>query len=139
MGAGLHFVLQTPHARLLELDVASLRVPVDSGQVGLRPRGEPTLLAVEPGLVLVCAAGGRRCVGTAGGLLRSDGRQAILLTPLAVVGDDGPGVLAALAAALAVPDPERDLRLAIERLESGIIQELRRPEHRGGGGGDRAA
>jgi F0F1-type ATP synthase epsilon subunit len=133
--AGLHFVVLTPHALMAELDVVSLRLPADTGQVGLRPRGEATVLAVEPGLVLAQTATELRFLATAGGLLRADGRQATLLTPLAVLGDDGPGVLAALATALAMPDPERDLRLAIERLQTGILQELRRPDHRGGASG----
>lgn len=133
--AGLHFVVRTPHALVAELEVVSLRVPADTGQVGLRPRAEATVLAVEPGLVLAQTATELRFLATAGGLLRVDGRHATLLTPLAVLGDDGPGVLDALATALAMPDPERDLRLAIERLQTGILQELRRPDHRGGANG----
>jgi F0F1-type ATP synthase epsilon subunit len=130
--AHLHLVVLTPHALVAELDVVSLRVPSDTGQVGLRPRCEPTVLAIEPGLVLARAATALHYFGTAGGLLRCDGRAAVLLTPLAVRGDDGPGVLDALGAALAAPDPERDLRRAIERLQTGILTELRRSERPGG-------
>ena len=131
----LHLIVRTPRALVVELDVASLRVPVDTGQVGLRPRGEPTVLAVEPGLALARTATAFCYLGTAGGLLRCDGRAAILLTPLAVVGEDGRGVLDALAAALATPDPERDLRRAIERLQTGILTELRRAQRTGGPNG----
>jgi F0F1-type ATP synthase epsilon subunit len=133
--ACLHLIVRTPRALIAELDVVSLRVPVDTGEVGLRPRGEATVLAVEPGLVLARTASVLRFLGTAGGLLRSDGRRAVLLTPLAVLGGEGPGVLEALAAALATPDPEIDLRRAIERLEAGILQELRRPARKGGPSG----
>ena len=112
----LHVLVLTPHAVIAELDVDGLRVPSDTGQVGLRPRGEPTVLAVEPGLALVRTGTTLRFLGTAGGLVRSDGRS----------------VLEALTAALAIPDPERDLRLAIERLHTGIITELRRAERVGG-------
>lgn len=131
----LHLVVRTPHALIAELDVVSLRVPADTGEVGLRPRGEATVLALEPGLVLARTASGVHFLGTAGGLLRSDGRRAILLTPLAVLGNDGPGVLDALAAALATPDPELELRRMMDRLQTGILQELRRPTRRGGPGG----
>jgi F0F1-type ATP synthase epsilon subunit len=133
--ASLHLTVRTPHALIVELDVVSLRVPVDTGEVGLRPRGEATVLAVEPGLVLARTASVLRFLGTAGGLLRSDGQRAVLLTPLAVLGGDGAGVLEALAAALATPDPEIDLRRAIERLEAGILQELRHPARKGGPSG----
>ena len=51
-----------------------------------------------------------RFVGTAGGLLRTAAREAVLLTPVAVLGDDAAAVLAAIDAALAGPDPERELR-----------------------------
>jgi hypothetical protein len=59
----------------------------------------------------------------------------VLLTPLAVLGGDGPSVLEALATALATPDPELELRRAIDRLEARILQELRRPARRGGQSG----
>jgi F0F1-type ATP synthase epsilon subunit len=131
VSAYLHLIVRTPRALIVELDVVSMRVPVDTGEVGLRPRGEATVLAVEPGLVLVRTVNVLRFLGTAGGLLRSDGQRAVLLTPLAVLGGDGPGVLEALAAALATPDPELELRRAIERLEAGILQELRRPARKG--------
>jgi F0F1-type ATP synthase epsilon subunit len=133
--ACLHLIVRTPRALILELDVVSVRVPADTGEVGLRPRGEATVLAVEPGLVLARTVTVLRFLGTAGGLLRSDGQRAVLLTPLAVLGGDGPGVLEALAAALATPDPEIELRRAIERLEAGILQELHRPAHKGGPSG----
>jgi F0F1-type ATP synthase epsilon subunit len=105
-----------------------LRVPARSGQVGLRPRGEPTVLAVEAGLVIgsTCAAAASQFIGTAGGLLTSNGREIALLTALAVIGDTAEAVLAALEQALATPNAELAARAAIDRLESGILQELRR-------------
>jgi len=131
--ARLHLVVLTPHALVAEREIDSLRVPVDTGQVGLRPRAEAAVLAVEPGLALARTGPALCFIGTAGGLLRTDGRDAVLLTPLAVLGDDGGSVLEALAAALAMPDPERDLRLAIERLQAGILTELRRADRTGEG------
>ena len=92
--APLHFVIRTPQDIVLECDVASVRVPTETGQVGLRPHSEPTVLAVEPGLIVVRQDDLIRFAGTAGGLLHCDGAVAHLLTPVAVIGDctdHGPG------------------------------------------------
>lgn len=125
MAEGLQLVVRTPHEVVAELAAASLRVPVDSGQVGLRPRCEPTVLALEPGLVLVLTDARLRFLATGGGLLRCDGRRAVVLTPVAVLGDDATSVRARLEEALALPGADRELRQAIERLEAGILRELR--------------
>ena len=124
----LKLVVRTPHEVAAELEARSLRVPSDTGQVGLRPRSEPSVLAVEPGLVLAWTDEGVRFVATAGGLLRCDGRRAILLTPVAVVGRDAQEVRARLREALAAPRADLELRRVIERLETGILRELRRGE-----------
>jgi F0F1-type ATP synthase epsilon subunit len=129
---GLHVVVRTPREVVAELDVQSLRVPTDTGQVGIRPRAEATVTAIEPGLVLAHTAERVRFVGTAGGLLRADAFEAVLLTPVAVLGEDAAAVVAAVDAALAGPDPERELRRAIERLETGLLREIR-----GGDSGER--
>lgn len=126
--ARLELVVRTPRAVVAERAVRSLRVPTDSGQVGLRPRSEPSVLAVEPGLVLVWTPEGLDFVATAGGLLRCDGQRAILLTPVAVVGRDARAVRSELEEALAVPGTELELRRVIERLETGILRELRKGE-----------
>lgn len=131
----LKVVVRTPQEVAAELDARSLRVPADTGQVGLRPRCEPTVLAVEPGLVLVSTEEGARFLATAGGLLRCDGRRAILLTPLAVVGRDAREVRRRLEEALEAPRADLELRRAIERLETGMLRELRK----GGGAGGREA
>jgi F0F1-type ATP synthase epsilon subunit len=127
----LEVVVRTPQEVVAELEARSLRLPADTGRVGLRPRCEPTVLAVEPGLVLAWTDVGVRFLATAGGLLRCDGRRAILLTPLAVVGDDAQAVRERLEEALAAPRAELELRQAIERLESGILRELRKGEKPG--------
>ena len=121
----LHLVVRTPREVVADLTALSLRVPADTGQVGIRPRGEATVTPVEPGLVLIRTADGMRFVGTAGGLLRTTAREAVLLTPVAVLGNDAAAVLSAVEAALAGPDPERELRQAIERLEAGLLREAR--------------
>ena len=123
----LHLVVRTPHSVVVESDVLALRVPTESGQVGVRPRGEPTVTPIEPGLAIARTAEGLLFLATAGGLLRSDAGVVVLLTPVAFVGGDPEAVLRAIEAATAAPDPERDLRQAIERLEAGMLRELRTP------------
>jgi hypothetical protein len=96
-------------------------------------RSEPTALVVEPGLVLTEGDVGLRYVATAGGLLRCDGTMAVLLTPLAVLGESAEAVCEELDRVLGIPSTDLDLRAVLKRLETGILQELRRsqPEARG--------
>jgi len=122
----LRLRVRTPQAGVFDDPVTSLRVPTDTGQVGLRPDSEASALVVEPGLVLATNAGGLRFIATAGGLLRCDGTEATLLTPLAVVGDSANVVGAQLEEALGVPRADLELRSVLQRLETGILQELRR-------------
>ena len=120
---------------MFDARVTSLRVPTDTGQVGLRPRSEAAALVVEPGLALAASPDGLRFVATAGGLLRCDGKEAVLLTPLAVVGESAAAVRAELEGALGTPSPDLELRAILQRLETGILQELRlstSPASRGG-------
>lgn len=131
--ADLRLLVRTPQGGVLDQRVTSLRVPTDTGQVGLRPRTETTALVVEPGLALATSADGLRFVATAGGLLRCDGAEAVLLTPLAVVGESARAVRDELEAALGVPGPDRELRAVLQHLELGILQELRRPAADGRG------
>ncbi len=100
----LHVTIRTPAATIVELDVRSMRVPTKSGLVGLRPRGEPSVLAIEAGLIVLRLGDGWRYAGTAGGLLHAGGTSASLLTPLAVVGDDVDAVSRELDALLAAPE-----------------------------------
>jgi F0F1-type ATP synthase epsilon subunit len=131
----LRLVVLTPRGSVFEGRVRSLRVSTDSGKVGLRPRAEATALVVEPGLVLASGPDGARFLATAGGLLRCDGEEAVLLTPLAVSGDGPEAVRAELEAALATRGPDLELRAVLQRLETGILRELRRPTTAGAGGG----
>src|SRR5689334_16832674 len=101
--ATLHLVIRTPRDIVLETDVVSIRVPTETGQVGLRRRCEPTVLAVEPGLIVIRLRDKTRLAGTAGGLLRCDGKSASLLTPVGVVGDELAAVLEELDRTLSAP------------------------------------
>jgi len=121
----LKLVVRTPQEVVAEFAARSLRVPADTGQVGLRPRCEPTVLAVEPGLAIARTEVGARFFATAGGLLRCDGHRVVVLTPVAVCGRDPEEVRARLTDALAAPSADLELRRAIERLETGILRELR--------------
>jgi F0F1-type ATP synthase epsilon subunit len=124
---GLHCIVRTPFEVVLEQQVRALRVPTETGHVGLRPHAEATVLAVEPGLVLIRTGSGLQFVGTAGGLLHWDGVHATLLTPVAVVGDDAETVLTAIERAMAVPSAEHEARAILEKLEGSLLSELRRP------------
>jgi F0F1-type ATP synthase epsilon subunit len=121
----LKLVVRTPREVVLERSVSSIRVPTESGQVGVRPRAEPFVLAVEPGLVLLRRDDTLQFVGTAGGLLRCDSASANLMTPLAVAGNDENAVLNALETALAQPSVEMEARATLGRLQSSILRELR--------------
>lgn len=129
----LRLVVRTPQGGVLDERVTSLRVLSDTGQVGLRPRSEAAALVVEPGLALAATTSGLRFVATAGGLLRCDGDEAVLLTPLAVVGESAEAVRSELEDVLGTPSSDLELRGALQRLETGILQELRRPTSRGTG------
>ncbi|MFO0689849.1 MAG: hypothetical protein U0900_14225 [Myxococcota bacterium] len=122
----LQVVVRTPQAVVLDEGVSSLRIPTSTGQVGLRPRSEATVLVVEPGLVLMTGPSGRRFVATAGGLLHCDGLRVVLLTPVAVIGDGADSVRAALKVAFERSAANLELRAVLQRLETGILQELRR-------------
>lgn len=129
MSESLRFMIRTPHESILDGNVQSVRIPTETGQVGLRPRQEPLLLAVEPGLLLLRSDSAPRFAATAGGLLRCDRRQCLLYTPFAVLGDDEAEVLAALSRALATPDSELLARRQLGELEHRIVEELgRRPK-----------
>ncbi len=127
----LRAIVRTPSETIVDQHVAALRIPTQTGQVGLRPRGEPTVLAVEPGLILLRTAGGHRYAGTAGGLLHTNGQSASLLTPLAVVGDDAESVSRQLDALLSAPSEEMEARRTLGRLETRILQELHQGESSG--------
>lgn len=130
----LRFVVRTPHAVVIDVEVRSARVVTETGHVGLRPRMEALVLAIEAGLTLLRMPGGVRFVGTAGGLLTCNGAEATLFTPLGVIGDDPSSVRAEIDRALAAPGPELEVRAALETLESRILTELhRRPGATPGG------
>lgn len=124
----LHVTIRTPSATVVDQDVAALRVPTHSGQVGLRPRGEPSVLAVEAGLIVLRLKSGVCYAGSAGGLLHTNGESASLLTPLAVVGDDVESVSRQLDVLLSASSEEMEVRRTLGRLETRILQELRQGE-----------
>jgi F0F1-type ATP synthase epsilon subunit len=118
-------VIRTPHDVVLDADVRGARVPTETGLVGLRPRAEPIVLAVEPGLIVVRGPEGQRYCATSGGLFEGDRGRSVLYTPFAVLGDTAEQVVAALDHALTAPDGELALRRQLGDLEQRILQELR--------------
>lgn len=122
----LRFVLRTPHALVLDAEFRSARVPMDSGQTGLRPREEPFVSSVQPGLVVLHADEGVRFAATAGGLLEVTRDKATLLTPFAAVGDDESVLSAQLGEALASPDSELIARRRFGEFERSIVREVGR-------------
>lgn len=125
MTDSLRLAIRTPHAVVLDEFVEAARVPTETGQVGLRPRAEPLLLAVEPGLILFRTKSAPRFAATAGGLFESDRERAVLYTPFAVLGDDADALVAALDQALGTPDSELAARRRLGELEENIVDELR--------------
>lgn len=124
--------VRTPREVAFVHDVTSLRAPVETGQIGLRPRAEPCVLAIEPGLVVAREGTLSWTIGSAGGLLRCDGEVATLLTPLAVVGRDEQETLARLDELLAQPNVELEVRATLSRLQTCVLRQLR--EERAGHG-----
>lgn len=135
MTARLHVEIRTPHALAVDLDVRAIRVPTATGQVGLRPRGEPLALVVEPGLIVLRADGATRYAATAGGLLRADREHCVLYTPFAVEGTDAQAVLAAIEQALEMPGSELAARKGLDELEQRIVRELGPSSGKGRGHG----
>ncbi|HEX7785395.1 MAG TPA: hypothetical protein VF653_04170 [Methylomirabilota bacterium] len=122
---GIRLVVRTPHEVVFDDRVRSARVPTETGQVGLRPRGEPLVLVIEPGLVLLRGDAALRFGATVGGLLESSHERCTLYTPAAVVGASEDEVLGALERLLSAPDPELAARRQLVELEQRIVQQLR--------------
>ena len=79
---------------------------------------------VEAGLVLVRMDDRVAFVGSAGGLLSSDGTRVTLFTPLGVVGTDPAAIRTALDQAFAEPGSEFAVRARLGKLEGRILAEL---------------
>ena len=127
----LQVIIRTPLQEVVRMDVESLRVITETGQVGLRPRMESVVLAVEPGLAILHPVDGILFVGTAGGLLRCDGRMAMLLTAVAVAARDEQAVIAALTSQLEQPTAEMEIRNMINNIQTSILNELKEDRRSG--------
>jgi F0F1-type ATP synthase epsilon subunit len=127
--------IRTPHEVTMQAEVCSLRVPTESGQVGLRACVEATVIAVEPGVVHAHRVAGKSAneifVGTAGGLLMCDGNTATLLTPLAVTGEDQQHIEDQITEQMERPNSELEARATLSKLEGHILSELRREQRQG--------
>jgi hypothetical protein len=85
---------------------------------------EAVILTVEPGLVLVHREHSSLFVGTAGGLLKCDGKVASLLTPLAVAAENQESVMRELQTQLSRPKAELEVRTTINNIQSSILTEI---------------
>lgn len=121
----LIFTVRTPRETVLQIAALSVRVLTETGNVGLRPRMEATVLAVEASVVNVLTTDGMRFVGTAGGLMWCDGVEATLLSPLAVFGDNADDIADKLERVMSQPSAEMQARVMLSNLEGKIINELR--------------
>lgn len=138
----LSFTVLTPQRELVRAQVRGLRVSAADGWLGIRPRGEACIVAVQPGLLLVYGDSVHprlhprlhpRYGATAGGLLRSDGRTCTLYTPYAVFGATPAETQEALSAVLHGESPEFAARRELDALQTRILRELRDPQlHIGG-------
>ena len=108
--ATLAMTIRTPHAVIFDEAIDGARIPTESGLAGIRPRGEPLVAAVEPGLVVLRSGGALRFAATAGGLVETDRQRCTLYTPYAVVGASEEEMLAALAKIKATPSSEKPSR-----------------------------
>lgn len=122
----LVLIVRTPRGEVLRRRVRALRVPTETGSVGVLPRAERTALVVESGLVVARGDHAVVLIGTAGGILRIEGDEAVLLSPLAVAGEDAAEVRERVEALTSVTSAETELRRRIETLERGLIAESRR-------------
>lgn len=122
--ATVQFTVRTPHEIVFDAEVRSVRVLAETGHVGIHPHMEPLVLPVEAGLVLVRTDDGITFVGSAGGLLSSDGVRVTLFTPLGVIGTDPVAIRHALDQALAEPGSEFAVRAKLGKLEGRILTEL---------------
>jgi F0F1-type ATP synthase epsilon subunit len=126
------FVVRTPYEVVMQSSVRAARVLTETGHVGLRPRTEPTVLAVEAGVVNVQSVTdekpAERFVGTAGGMMICDGHRITLLTPLAVIGYDEIAIANELDLVMNQPNSEMEARAALSKLEGRILSELRREQ-----------
>lgn len=122
----LRFTVRTPHEVAFEAPITTARLRTETGQVGLRGRMEPVVIPVEPGLLILRTRGAVTFVGSVGGVLASDGRQATLFTPLAVVGTEASVVQQAIDRALAEPDSDMAVRVTFGKLEGRVLTQLRR-------------
>jgi F0F1-type ATP synthase epsilon subunit len=132
---GFQLMIRTPHEVALESAVRSVRVPTETGHVGLRPRTEPCVIAVEPGILNARLVGDDATsevfVGTAGGLLMCDRNTVTLFTPLAVVGDNETALVQQLDDLMRRPNSEMETRSAFSKLEGHILTEIRREQTNG--------
>ncbi|MBD3672321.1 MAG: hypothetical protein HUJ26_02240 [Planctomycetaceae bacterium] len=123
----MEILVLTPHEQVLSTQIRSLRIPVESGYVGLHPSVESHVSAFEAGVINYRTTDRQiNFLGTAGGLLICDGMRVTLLTPIAVVGENEETVLQQIDKILSHPTSEMETRTMLSRLEGKIVEELQK-------------
>ena len=121
----LRLIVRTPAGVACDARLRSARIPTGSGAIGLRPREEPFVTVVEPGLIVLRGADTESFASTAGGLLRAERTEATLYTPFAAVADAVEDVLSALERALSEPQGDIAARRHLAELETRLAREIR--------------
>jgi F0F1-type ATP synthase epsilon subunit len=127
MSGLLQLVILTPAERVFEGELSSVRLPTETGLAGLRPGGEPMVLALEPGLLILRGRDATRFAATAGGLAESDRERCTIYTPFAAIGDSEAAMERTLEDLLSTPPAEMVARKRLEELEHRVVEELTRP------------
>ena len=128
MASALRLIVRTPHAVVIDEAFDAIRVPTESGQVGLERGSEPAVLVFEAGVMLLRRGAAVRFLATAGGLLRGSRGEIEAFTPIALLGENAADLRARLDQALEAPSEENALRRELGRLETEILRELRHRE-----------
>jgi F0F1-type ATP synthase epsilon subunit len=119
-------VVRSPETVVFDKEVDALRVPTETGQVGIRHGAEPIVFIVEAGLLLARIGATTHFIGCAGGILDSTREQVNILTPFAIVHTSADTVLKELNERMTTPDAELIARRHLGELEMRIASELRR-------------
>ncbi len=124
MNQSLQLIVKTPQSVVIDTEASSIRVLTETGHVGIRPRMEDVILAIEAGLVIMNRDDTPLFLGTAGGLLTCERSVVTILTPLAVSETSEEAVMRELQNQLERPSAELEVRTTINNIQTGILSEL---------------
>lgn len=122
--ATMHLTLITPVETVVDRPVRRLSARGSDGAFGLLPRHVDIAVPLVPGIVAyVDGAADEHFVAVDMGVLIKTGSGLRIVTRRAVAGDDLAGLERLVAEEfLTLSDVERDARLALARLEAGVVR-----------------